>query len=296
MTTPGPVADARRSALQAARRWRLPFSRQAWRGPAGNWLGVGAGTSLDFQDHRAYAPGDDPRHIHWAAYARTGQLTMKLYRAEVAPFVDLAVDVSASMTLTEDKARRTDELVAFCVECADRAAALCRLHAVQGRALHPIQPDEVRSGRWRERLPAWAGAPAGGTAVVPPGPLPWRPGALKVLISDLLFPGDPAAVLGPMAANAGVAVVLAPAASGEGWLELRGNVELHDCESALRRRQRIDDRLDERYRAAYARHFALWNEASRRRGVLFARVPSAGELTTVLAGPGLSAGVVEPHT
>jgi uncharacterized protein (DUF58 family) len=296
MTSTGTLANARRSALQAARRWRLPFSHRAWRGAAGSWLGVGAGTSLDFQDHRAYAPGDDPRHIHWAAYARTSQLTMKLYRAEVAPFVDLIVDVSASMTLTEDKARRTDELVAFCVESADRAAAPCRLHAVQGRSLHPIQSDEVRSGRWRERLPAWAGAAATGTAATAPGPLPWRSGALKVLISDLLFPGDPAVLLGGMAGSAGVAVVFAPAAAGEAELALRGNVELHDCESALRRRQRVDDRLDERYRAAYARHFALWGEASRRRGVLLARVPAAGELTAVLAGPALAAGAVEPHT
>lgn len=289
-------STVRRGALQAAQRWRLPFTRQAWRGPAGNWLGVGAGTSLDFQDHRAYAPGDDPRHIHWAAYARTGQLTMKLYRAEVAPFVDLAIDVSASMALTAEKARRADELVAFCVECADRAAALCRIHAVQGRSRHVVQPDEVRSGRWRERLPDWAGAAATDGAVPAPGPLPWRPGALKALVSDLLFPGDPAAVLGSMVASAGVAVVLAPTAAEEESLALRGNVELHDCESGLRRRQRVDERLDERYRAAYARHFALWHEASRRRGVLFARVASAGELSTVLAGAALAAGAVEAHT
>src|SRR5262245_49212563 len=96
-------ADARRAALAAAARWRLPFSRQAWRGPAGGWLGAGAGSSLDFQDHRAYMPGDDPRHIHWTAYARTGMLTMKLFRAEVAPFVDLMVDLSASMTFEPAK-------------------------------------------------------------------------------------------------------------------------------------------------------------------------------------------------
>ncbi|MEJ6642028.1 MAG: DUF58 domain-containing protein [Akkermansiaceae bacterium] len=38
------------------------------------------GSALYFQDHRAYSPGDDPRHINWQAYARTGQYTMKLYR------------------------------------------------------------------------------------------------------------------------------------------------------------------------------------------------------------------------
>src|SRR5882724_4802165 len=93
-------AEALREAHLAAERCRLPFGRRAWRGGQGNWLGAGVGSSIDFQDHRAYMPGDDPRYIHWAAYARTGQLTMKLYRAEVSPLVDVAVDVSASMSFT----------------------------------------------------------------------------------------------------------------------------------------------------------------------------------------------------
>src|SRR4051812_22280289 len=129
LSTPGAATSARRGALAAAARWRLPFSRQAWRGLAGNWSGAGAGSSLDFQDHRTYMPGDDPRHIHWQAFARTGALTMKLYRAEVAPFVDVTIDISASMSLTPLKIARTDELVAFCVESADRAGAPVRLHA-----------------------------------------------------------------------------------------------------------------------------------------------------------------------
>src|SRR3954466_11348604 len=99
-----PAPSARHGALAAAARWRLPFSRQAWRGPAGSWLGAGSGSSMDFADHRNYMPGDDPRHIHWQAYARSGALTMKLYRAEVAPMVDIAVDISASMTFTPAKA------------------------------------------------------------------------------------------------------------------------------------------------------------------------------------------------
>src|SRR6187549_639550 len=141
---------ARHGALKAAARWRLPFSRQAWRGLSGNWLGVGAGSSLDFQDHRTYVPGDDPRHIHWQAFARTGALTMKLYRAEVAPFVDVTVDVSASMSFTAEKAARTDELVAFCVECADRAGAPVRVQSAAGRTVHAVAPEEVRAERWRE--------------------------------------------------------------------------------------------------------------------------------------------------
>ena len=284
----GATFSPRRGALAAAARWRLPFSRQAWRGLAGNWLGVGAGSSLDFQDHRAYVPGDDPRHIHWQAFARTGALTMKLYRAEVAPFVDLAVDVSPSMALTPAKLARTDELVAFCVECADRAGAPVRVQTVAGRALRSVSADEVRAGRWRERLPAVAV----GDAVLP-GPIPWRPGAMKVLISDLLYPGEPSSLLVTLAGGSGVGVVLAPTVAEEAELPWRGNVELTDCESGVMRTQRIDEPLASRYHAAYARHFALWREASRRRGVLFAGVRAEGELVHALAGEAFAAGAVE---
>jgi len=316
MTAGGATFSPRRGALAAAARWRLPFSRQAWRGLAGNWLGAGAGSSLDFQDHRTYVPGDDPRHIHWQAFARTGALTMKLYRAEVAPFVDVVVDASASMALTPEKLARADELVAFCVECADRAGAPVRLHAAAGRALRSVAPDEVRTDRWRERLAVPAGGQvvggvasprmasergegtpptirSSGDTTVPPGPLRWRPGALKVLISDLLFPGDPSVLLVPLAAGAGVGVVLAPGLAEEAELPWRGNVELTDCESGLVRRQRIDEALAARYGAAYGRHFALWREACRKRGVLFARVPCEGALTAALAGEAFAAGAVE---
>ncbi len=290
MSAAGPdlTQSVRTGAAVAAARWRLPFSRQSWRGPAGSWLGAGAGSSLDFQDSRNYAPGDDPRHIHWQAFARTGALTMKLYRAEVAPVVDVAVDISASMTFMPAKARRTEELVAFCVASADRAGAPVRIHAVAGRALSAVAVEEVRAGRWRERLPA----PKPESAAAPSG-LPWRPGALKVLISDLLFPGDPAAALGMIATGAGVGIVLVPTLAAEAELGWRGNVELTDCESGTVRRQRADDGLAARYRDAYARHFALWREACRRRGVLFARVPCEGELTTTLGGEAFGAGAVE---
>lgn len=291
MTTAGDKFSAQRGAHTAALRWRLPFSRQAWRGLSGNWLGAGSGSSLDFQDHRNYVPGDDPRHIHWQAFARTGALTMKLYRAEVAPFVDLAVDVSASMALTPAKQARTDELVAFCVECADRAGAPVRMHTVAGRALRAVSADEVRAGRWRERLPATVAGEA--TA---PGAIPWRPGALKVLISDLLFPGDPAAVVVPLAGGSGVGLLLAPTLAEEAELPWRGNVELTDCESGTMRTQRIDEPLAARYHVAYERHFTLWREASRRRGVLFANVPAEGELVHALGGEAFAAGAVEATT
>lgn len=282
-----PVPTAQHGALAAAARWRLPFARQTWRGPVGSWLGAGAGSSLDFQDHRTYAPGDDPRHIHWQAYARTGALTMKLYRAEVSPSVDILVDVSASMTFTPEKALRADELLAFAVASADHTMAPVRIHAAAGRTLQFIEVSEVRTGKWRERLRA------GSTETVVPTGMSWRSGAMKVFISDLLFPGDPASFLANLAVGSGVGVVLVPVLAAEGDLAWRGNCELTDCESGTMRRQRIDDGVATAYREAYARHFNLWREACQRRNVIFARIPCEQPLAVALGSEALAVGAVE---
>ncbi len=285
--------DTRREALAAAQRWRLPFGRQSWRGAAGNWQGSGLGSSIDFQDHRAYVAGDDPRYLHWAAYARTGQLTMKLYRAEVSPLVDVVVDVSASMTYDATKAARGDALLGFCAESAARAGAPVRVHAVDGRRVQAVATESLRGGDWRARL-AERTVPATPDPVQPmPGALPWRTGTMKVLITDLLFPGDPGEVLRPMAAGGGLALVLAVTLANEATVPGTGNLELVDCEGGSSRRQRIDAGLAARYRAAYDRHFKLWREAARRCNVGLACVPSEGTLTTALGGEPRSQGVVE---
>lgn len=91
------LKDAYTRSSTCANRLRLPLRSKVWRGGSGDFAGAGTGSSMDFQDHRNYVPGDDPRHINWQAYARTGQYTMKLYREEVRPVIDLICDVSPSM-------------------------------------------------------------------------------------------------------------------------------------------------------------------------------------------------------
>ncbi|AWI09906.1 DUF58 domain-containing protein [Ereboglobus luteus] len=285
------TASPHREGIEAARRYRLPFGRQSWRGYQGAWQGAGTGSSIDFQDHRAYAPGDDPRYIHWAAYARTGQLTMKLYRAEVSPMVDVVVDVSESMTFDAAKAARMEALVAFGVASADAAGAPVRVFASRGRETRSVPVESVRAGDWRGRLAF--GAPGERALPSVPSHLPWRAGALKVLVCDLLFPGDPSPLLSAMSAGGGSAVVFAPALATEAEPPLRGNVELVDCENGEKRHQRIDDDLAARYRVAYERHFELWDEAARRCGATLVRVPCEGALVNVLGGEALVRGAVE---
>jgi uncharacterized protein (DUF58 family) len=55
------------------------------------------GASVEFVDHREYAPGDEPRHIDWKVYGRTDRLYVKEYEAETNLSLHLLVDVSRSM-------------------------------------------------------------------------------------------------------------------------------------------------------------------------------------------------------
>lgn len=55
------------------------------------------GRSVEFDDFRNYAPGDDLRHIDWNVFARLDRLFIKLFREEEDLGVHLVVDASASM-------------------------------------------------------------------------------------------------------------------------------------------------------------------------------------------------------
>jgi uncharacterized protein (DUF58 family) len=122
----------------AVQRWRLPFKQRRWSGGSGGFSGRGTGSSLDFEEHRGYFPGDDLRHIDWNAYARTGHPLMKVFRDEVRPFVDIAVDLSSSMKLTHEKAERTLQLVLWAIESARAVAASVRLWGCSENGLLPV--------------------------------------------------------------------------------------------------------------------------------------------------------------
>jgi len=55
------------------------------------------GQSLEFRQHREYAPGDDLRHIDWKVWARQDRLYIKQYEEDTNLNVWFAVDASQSM-------------------------------------------------------------------------------------------------------------------------------------------------------------------------------------------------------
>ena len=54
------------------------------------------GESVEFADHRPYAPGDDLRHIDWNIYGRLDRLFMKMFLEEEDLSLHIVIDASAS--------------------------------------------------------------------------------------------------------------------------------------------------------------------------------------------------------
>ena len=55
------------------------------------------GVSVEFAQHRQYAPGDDLRHLDWKVFARTDRLQVKQYQQETNLDLVVLVDSSGSM-------------------------------------------------------------------------------------------------------------------------------------------------------------------------------------------------------
>jgi hypothetical protein len=274
------------SVRQARERWRLPWQGKRWRGGSGGFLGRGTGGALDFEDHRPYAPGDDLRHLNWAVYGRTGVHTLKVFRPEVSPLLDVVVDVSTSMGITSEKDACVRSLASWAVDSGRADGASVRIWECGARRVQPVETGAVFDLRWES---AEGGAP---TAPVWESVL-WRSGGMRVLISDLLWPGDPGPVLDAFARGAGQAVLFVPFAAEEAEPLWEGNVDLRDCESTQRRVICVDGAVLRTYRRAYSAHFALWEEAAHQRQIAFARIPAAGDLAVSMGRFALPAGAVE---
>lgn len=289
--TPAILQQCHSRALATAGKLRLPLRSRVWKGQAGEFTGGGTGSSMDFQDHRAYSPGDDPRHINWQAYARTGSYTMKLFREEVRPVVDLILDASESMFFDEKKAIRTAELFYLIAESSLAVGASLALHAVRGDATIALDPSTLRTHKWLETARA---LPAADSAKAPDlTRLPLRANAIRVFLSDLLFAADPEPILRHLGQRHGSVVVFSPFLETEARPAWSGNYEFVDPEKNSRHPHRIEPATLHRYEEAYVNHFAVWKQHARRHQTAFARIPVEEDLATALFREAVPAGALE---
>ena len=66
------------------------------------------GQSVEFRQHRQYAPGDEIRHVDWKVYARQDKLHIKQYEAETNLRLHLLVDRSGSMAYGDGESNKFD--------------------------------------------------------------------------------------------------------------------------------------------------------------------------------------------
>ncbi len=110
------------------------------------------GTSVEFAQHRPYAPGDDIRRLDWKVFGRTDKLYVKQYQQETNLDLLLLVDVSGSMAFASNPVNRAASASARDATPAwskfDHAASLAA--ALAYLALH--QQDRVGLTLFSDRV------------------------------------------------------------------------------------------------------------------------------------------------
>ncbi len=179
--------------------YQLGLPRMPVAGRAGELLGRGTGTSLEFQEYRPYIPGDDIRHLDWAAYARSDTLMVRLYREEISPRTEILLDTSRSMTshnpiATSNKPPSAPPIKSL---VAKRLASLLALLAgkLGGRPTISLLGDSrpIESIHL-DRLDMLADMPFAAQTSLPElleaNQLSLRRQSVRVVISDFLYPHD----------------------------------------------------------------------------------------------------------
>lgn len=152
-----PALLSRLEALRLSVRWVRWGSRLG-----GRFLISRRGSSIEFADYMAYAPGDDIRSIDWNLYARLDRLFVKTYKEEVELAVEMLVDATASMALPTPRKFERASLLALCLAYIGLAGR----HQVRMSWIGPGQPQATSWCTHRSdltRLTQWTGAvaPAG---------------------------------------------------------------------------------------------------------------------------------------
>ncbi len=254
---------------RVGQRYALRLPRQTPRGATGLALGQRAGSSLEFKDHREYQIGDDLRHIDWNAFARSDQLTIKLYREEITPHLDLVLDVSQSMALEGTaKDHATVALTACLATAAANAGFGCAVW-LMGEDFRPLPGGNAAAGLWGEFELNHRVSPAAALARGAPA---WRPRGVRVLISDLLWVGEPLLALRPFTEGASAAAVIQLLADADIHPPEEGALRLIDAETEQMREIHVDAEIVRRYREGLARHQHNWHQACRGCGAIFTTV------------------------
>ncbi|MCL2743486.1 MAG: DUF58 domain-containing protein [Planctomycetaceae bacterium] len=238
-------------------------------GSAGTQLARIAGSSVEFMEHREYQPGDDLRRIDWNVFARSEILTVKQFREEVYPSVEVLLDTSRSMQLTGTK---KGEAAAFLSGYLSGAAAesrfAFRLFTTENRC-RLLERSHLVPTEWETLQFNSDVSPFEAMKRILPN---WKQRGIRIFVSDLLFPAEPMSVIPLISGGAAVAVVIQLLSQRDVKPDKFGHLRLTDSESGEELEMFADALSVKRYVDNLNRHQRNYDEACRRNGVFFVPV------------------------
>ncbi|MEM1028808.1 MAG: DUF58 domain-containing protein [Myxococcota bacterium] len=270
--------------LEALRR-RLDVRARS--GGAGDRVARRRGGSAEFYEHRPYAAGDDLRRVDWAAYARSGDPVVKVFRAEEDVVARLLCDTSASLDFGTPRK----------IDVARRLAAAVGYMTLAGS--ERAQVLETAGGALREHLPARGRGGLPGLLKTLAGIAPHgstdlaagidklvrrrggRPGMLVVL-SDFFDPGPVLTSLGRASAGGHDVTLVQVVAPEEEDPDFEGDWTLEDAETGAVVDLTFDAAAVAAYRARFDALCAELRVFARRHGASYVRTRTDETLVPVV--------------
>jgi uncharacterized protein (DUF58 family) len=270
--------------MAASKRVRLNVDPRRRRIGSGARLGAGAGSSLEFHDHRSYTAGDDLRHLDWSVFARTDQLMLRRHRQEVSPRIEVVLDLSLSMAVTKVKLALATNIAALVATLAEADGARPIVWLATSH-FHRLQNP------WRQALRAAFANGAHGLGALPTPA--FAVGSERILITDGLCPQGGQAIIHALGSGAGRIACVHVLTSEERAPSTLGAVRLEDVEGGAGDLM-LDDQACTAYRERLARHLAGWQTALVGRGAGLLSCTAEDGFDVALHGL-LSNGLLDPR-
>lgn len=276
---------------RVAASYRLGLPRFPVTGRTGELLGRGSGSSLEFQEYRPYQPGDDIRHLDWAAYARSDTLMVRLYREEISPRSEILLDATASMTTGGDaKSRLARQLGTVFSLLASQLGGQPSLIL-----LGDVRPLEVLSMETLDRL---TGVPFSATASLPmlleDNAVPLKKQAVRIVLSDFLFPGDPEQLVRRLAGDASTLWLIQILSEWESDPTPLGGRRLIDTETAASSDLLLDRKTVAAYKERLRRLQDEYARQCRRAHATWVTLVADRGLTSLCHDDLCAAGILQP--
>lgn len=222
--------------------YQLGLPRAPAAGRSGELLGRGTGSSLEFQEYREYVPGDDIRHLDWGAYARSDTLMVRLFREEISPRTEILLDASRSMASGPLKQRVAAQLASLFALLSGKLGGRPVVVPLEDDSPVPLGLD----GLDRLEQLAFSGRTTL-SDLLAENRVPLKRQAVRIVVSDFLFPHDPAALVRRLAADASNLWLVQLLTAWEAAPTAQGGRRLIDIETAAEAEMVLDRRAVEDY-------------------------------------------------